>query len=143
MRVIFYTPPNSQGHGLGPSESNSSKKVSMRAQICWLTQVQFLAPSASEDNKISLLELADEESIPSNPTQDPALAAVIQAMKNFAVNPVFNRELSNLATTAIRNIVEKRASTPIKFFSPGKTVVISPSPVSASKPSVARKLNFD
>ena len=95
-------------------EEDSIGKV---ASLTWLSQVQYLSPSASRDALLSLQELAQNP--PANEEDNSELAVVIETMKNLTLeSPKFNPKLSHLP---------KRERPPAK----------------REKPSVARRLDFD
>ena len=119
-------------------EEDSTGKI---ASLSWLTQVQYLSPSASRDALLSLQELAQNP--PANEEHNPELAVVIEIMKNLNLeNPKFNPNLSHLAERAIGSIASQ-SSSPVRVFSPGKVTLFDPSPARREKPPAARRLDFD
>ena len=126
-------------------EEDSIGKV---ASLTWLSQVQYLSPSASRDALLSLQELAQNP--PANEEDNSELAVVIETMKNLTLeSPKFNPKLSHLAERAIGSIASQ-SSSPVRVFSPGKVTEFNLSPpkrerppAKREKPSVARRLDFD
>lgn len=144
------TPPSSRRTPEHPGtparfEEEGIAKV---ASLSWLTQVQYLSPSASHDALLSLQDLAQNP--PANDEQNPELAVVIEMMRRTTLeSPKFNPNLSYLAERAIENIASQSSSS-VRVFSPGKVTEFNPSPAKREKPParrdkppVARRLDFE